>query len=129
MNRPDIHQQVTFLRTGDLEATIHFYENILGLPLVLDQGTCRIYQAAPNAFLGFCTHLEAPSAPQGVIVTFVTDDVDGWHAYLVRRNVPIEKPPTLNETYNIYHIFVRDPNGYLLEFQRFLDPAWPVPIR
>jgi hypothetical protein len=28
---------------------------------------------------------------------------------------------------NIYHCFLRDPNGYLIEIQRFLDPAWPRP--
>jgi len=29
----------------------------------------------------------------------------------------------------IYHCFLRDPNGYLLEIQRFLDPAWPFEYR
>jgi catechol 2,3-dioxygenase-like lactoylglutathione lyase family enzyme len=39
--------------------------------------------------------------------------------------VAIEKRPTMNTTYNIYHFFMRDPDGYLVEIQRFLDPAWP----
>ena len=43
-------QQVTFLYTADLQATLDFYENTLGLPLVLDQGGCRIYGVAANAF-------------------------------------------------------------------------------
>ncbi|OQY24133.1 MAG: hypothetical protein DRJ03_06405 [Chloroflexi bacterium] len=30
----------------------------------------------------------------------------------------------LNPRYNIYHCFLRDPNGYLIEIQRFLDSAW-----
>ena len=25
---------------------------------------------------------------------------------------------------HIYHCFLRDPNGYLIEIQRFLNPAW-----
>ena len=37
----------------------------------------------------------------------------------------MEKPPTYNPTYHIYHLFVRDPDGYLVEIQTFLDPAWP----
>lgn len=123
---PPIEQAVTFLYTQNLAETARFYEQTLGLPLVLDQGSCRIYAAAPNVFLGFCQQDEAPH-PQGVIFTFVTQNVDGWHDYLQTQNVPIEKPPTLNEIYKIYHIFVRDPNGYLLEFQRFLDPSWPTP--
>ncbi len=44
------------------------------------------------------------------------------------RRVDIEKPPTLNPQYNIYQMFVRDPNGYLIEIQTFLDPAWPTGV-
>ena len=40
--------QITFLYTPDLEATAHFYEEILTLPLKLDQGTCRIYQVSQD---------------------------------------------------------------------------------
>ena len=36
-------QLVTFLYTRDLEQSAVFYGETLGLPLVLDQGACRIY--------------------------------------------------------------------------------------
>lgn len=124
MDRPELTQQVTFLHTLDLAETAVFYQNILGLKTVLDQGKCQIFQISADAFIGFCEHFEGVN-PDGVILTLVSEQVDEWHDYLVAENVPIEKPPTLNETFNIYHIFLRDPNGYLVEIQRFLDPAWP----
>jgi catechol 2,3-dioxygenase-like lactoylglutathione lyase family enzyme len=58
-----------------------------------------------------------------VILTLVTDDVDGWHERFIAAGVTSEKPPQHNPTFNIYHCFLRDPNGYLLEIQRFEDPA------
>ena len=61
-----------------------------------------------------------------MILTLVCEDVDGWYDYLQEKGVAIEKAPSFNEKFNIYHIFFRDPNGYLLEIQRFLDPAWPA---
>lgn len=121
-----VDQQVTFLYTQDLARTARFYEDVLGLPLVLDQGACRIYRAAGDAFLGFCQRADATETPTGVIVTLVSHDVDGWHRHLVEQGVTIEKPPTHNAAYNIYHCFLRDPNGYLLEIQTFLDPHWPA---
>lgn len=125
-------QFVTFLYTDDLAASRHFYADILGLPLTLDQGGCLIFTVCPNSFLGVCTSgaatQKAVERPEGVIVTLVSDDVDGWHARLVAAGVTIEKPPTLYEKFNIYHLFVRDPNGYLVEIQRFLDPSWPKPV-
>ena len=125
MEHAPFDQQVTFLYTLDLAATARFYEQVLGLSLVLDQGSCRIYRVSADGFLGFCQRAEAPEAPAGIIVTLVTEDVDGWHARLAARGVIFEKAPALNPTYNIYHCFLRDPNGYLLEIQSFRDPAWP----
>lgn len=127
MPHPPIDQQVTFLYTRDLTATARFYEQVMGLPLILDQGSCRIYRVSGDGFLGFCQRETAPAQPQGIIVTFATRKVDAWHAHLTAQGIPFEKPPALNPDYNIYHCFLRDPNGYLLEIQQFLDPAWPTP--
>jgi catechol 2,3-dioxygenase-like lactoylglutathione lyase family enzyme len=124
-NRPTLDQQVTFLYTRNLAATADFYERVLGLPLVLDQGSCRIYGVGKSAFVGFCERAEAPERPVGVILTLVSREVDAWYDYLCRQGVEFEKPPAFNPAYNIYHCFLRDPNGYLLEIQTFFDPAWP----
>mgnify|MGYP001587504147 CR=1 FL=1 len=121
-NRLPIEEQITFLYTRDLERTATFYEQILGLPLVRDQGDCRIYRVTVGASVGFCQRVTAPREPQGIIFTLITPDVDGWHAALQARGVTFEKPPELNPKYNIYHCFLRDPNGYLIEIQRFCDP-------
>jgi len=126
MTRPAIDQQITFLAAGDLEETAAFYEGVLDLPLVLDQGTCRIYRTGRDAFLGFCGHLPTSAEPRPVIVTLVSQKVDDWYNYLLEKGAAVEKRPVLNPKYNIYHFFVRDPDGYRIEVQRFLDPSWPA---
>lgn len=108
---------VTFLYTGDLDAAARFAEDDLGLPLVLDQGACRIYRVARSAYVGWCRR-DDPSTGD-VIVTLVTDDVDAMHERLVARGAAIEEPPTFNERFGIYHFFVRDPAGHRIEIQRF----------
>jgi catechol 2,3-dioxygenase-like lactoylglutathione lyase family enzyme len=123
--RPPLDQQVTFLYTRDLVASAAFYEQALGLPLVLDQGVCRIYRVAGGAFVGLCERGDTPLEPGGIIITLVTQEVDSWYAYLAARGVVFEKPPAFNPTYNIYHCFLRDPSGYLIEIQTFRDPTWP----
>jgi catechol 2,3-dioxygenase-like lactoylglutathione lyase family enzyme len=114
---------ITFCATTDLDATSAFYETLLGLPMVLDQGECRIYRAAPGCYVGFCRKDEQP-ATDGVVITLVTDEVDEWGRRLSEAGVTIEKPPQANPKYAIYHLFARDPNGYLVEIQRFDDPSW-----
>jgi catechol 2,3-dioxygenase-like lactoylglutathione lyase family enzyme len=122
-----IQAAITFLKTTDLQATTRFYTQVLGLELALDQGSCRIFRIRPGALLGFCTFDSAPTAgvpTANVILTLVVEDVDQACAELEAAGAPIEVRPRLNQRYNIYQFFARDPNGYLIEVQRFLDPAW-----
>jgi catechol 2,3-dioxygenase-like lactoylglutathione lyase family enzyme len=124
VKRPSIDQQITFLHTSDLAATSRFYEDVMGLALVLDQGDCRIYRTRADAYVGFCRRQAAPEEPVGLILTLVTSQVDAWYDYLSQQGVTFENPPAHNPKYGIYHCFLRDPNGYLIEIQRFEDPEW-----
>jgi catechol 2,3-dioxygenase-like lactoylglutathione lyase family enzyme len=126
MNLP-IEQQITFFMVKDLEATDGFYAGILGLSLAVDQGSCRIYRVVGDAYIGFCERPQSADSTRNVIMTLVTPDVDGWHDRLRNRGVSFEEPPAVNPTYRIYHCFARDPDGYLIEIQRFLDPVMPMP--
>jgi catechol 2,3-dioxygenase-like lactoylglutathione lyase family enzyme len=117
-----IAQQITFLDTRDLGQTADFYEGALGLRLARDQGACRIYHVSGNAYLGFCQRPEAAAPPAGLTVTLVTDRVDEWCRRLKAHGAEVVKEPADNPPYRIYNAFVRDPNGYLLEIQRFWEP-------
>lgn len=99
------HSQITFLKTDNLEDTAWFYESLIGLELALDQGVCRIYRVAGNAFIGFCRSAEKPE-PKYVLLTWVTDDVDGSYEELVARGAVFDQIPTFNPQYNIYHCWV-----------------------
>ncbi|NWF55582.1 MAG: VOC family protein [Syntrophaceae bacterium] len=126
--KPKIFDQfVSFIYCEDLEKTCQFYEKIIGLEMVLDQGPCRIFRVAPNAFLGVCVQMDPPKEKKGIIITFVTKEVNGWYEYLKQFPLVFEKTPQFNDKFNIYHLFVRDPAGYLVEIQEFKDPKWPQP--
>jgi catechol 2,3-dioxygenase-like lactoylglutathione lyase family enzyme len=117
-----VDQQITFLDTRDLARTADFYERVLGLRLARDQGTCRIYHVSGNAYLGFCQRADAAREPEGITVTLVTERVDELCAHLRRERVEFVREPADNPPYRIYNAFVRDPNGYLIEIQRFWEP-------
>ena len=42
--------QVTFCYGTEFDAAVHFYEELLGLDLALDQGACRIYRVRDGAW-------------------------------------------------------------------------------
>lgn len=119
-----IDSQITFLYTEDLAKSTPFYEDVLGLQLAVDQGSCRIYHiVGSQAYVGLCERAE-PRTKDGLIFTLVTQDVDGWYNHIISKGIECEDAPKMNETYGIYHFFVRDPSGYLIEIQRFATEDW-----
>lgn len=121
-----VDAQITFLPVADLRRSAAFYEQALGLPLVVDQGTCRIYRVAAAAYLGVCERSGAAPAA-GVIVTLVSPAVEAWHERLAGAGVEVVAAPSFSEQYRIHHAFYRDPDGHLIEIQEFDDPAWAGP--
>jgi predicted enzyme related to lactoylglutathione lyase len=111
---------IPFYPCRNLTETRAFYESAVGLRLERDQGSCVIYHVG-GGYLGFCEHLSFV-ADSGVIITLVTDDVDGYYRHFSTLGIPIEAAPKHNPRYGIYHFFARDPSGYRLEVQRFDNP-------
>ena len=112
---------IPFYGTENLEETDRFYRQILGMSLHKDQGACRIYEVLPGAWVGFCTHMEVVIGNHSPIITLLTEDVDAVYEHLVEQGWETKDPPQENPRFKIYHFYVRDPNGYLVEVQRFID--------
>ena len=115
-------QQITFLHSKDLEATRQFYSEVLGLNLARDQDTCLIFRVTKTAYLGFCEHIEQIQPGRRIILTLVSDDVDRWYTILRDKNIAVMGPPKSSPQYEIYHFFLKDPDGYMLEIQKFDKP-------
>ena len=82
---------------------------------------CRIYRVAGQVFISVCTR-RMPVSSDGVMVTLVTDDVDGWHTRLLHANVQCDRRPRRNDACDLYYAFCRDSDGHIIEVQTFLDP-------
>ncbi len=54
-----MEHSITFLHTRDPAETSWFYEEVLGLTLKLDQGSCRIYRLGTDAHIEFCERDES----------------------------------------------------------------------
>lgn len=121
MGKLGFEQQVVFLSVSNLDESTKFYGEQLGLRLARDQGTCRIFHLSGNSYVGICQGV-TPEGHDGLTLTMISDDVDGWYKRLHSLKVKIKNPPKLNEKYMIYHFYLEDPDGYTIEIQRFVDP-------
>ena len=117
-----IDGSIIFLRVSDIERSHTFYVKGLGLSLVVDQGDCQIYRLTDTSYLGVCERPEPVAS--NVIMTIVSDDVAGWHERFVSAGADVDGPPRDHLEYRIHHFFAKDPDGHLIEVQRFWNADW-----
>ena len=111
---------ITFLYYKDLAKAMHFYEEIMGFQLSIDQGWSKIYRITDGAYLGLvderCGYHRA-SARKPVIVCFVVPDVDAWYRFLKEKGVDTLTEPKDSEELKIRAFMLQDPEGYVIEIQ------------
>lgn len=123
---PNSSSIITWFYYRSLAKAATFYEKILGFALVQDQGWAKIYRVKDGAFIGivdeqkgFC-HAQDESA---VLLTLVVGDVNEWYQYLKGQGVNIVTQIEEKKDIQIRCFFLKDPGGYALEIQQFLDPG------
>ena len=128
---------ITFLYSADADASRRFYEAGLGLRVRADKGAVVFYSLPGRAAsLGVVREgvSAAASPPRSaraaaadtVMLCLLTEDVDGCLARLRALGLPdvvVEQPPKANARFGIYNALLRDPDGYLVELQKFTDRA------
>ena len=114
---------ITFFYYPDIHAVAPFYENVLRFELVLDQGLARIYRIAGNSYFGIVDgnrgHLRHQEK-SAVLLTVVSEDVEGWHAKLTE--IGVAGLTEMRRGTYCDHFFFEDPAGYAIEIQRFHNP-------
>jgi predicted enzyme related to lactoylglutathione lyase len=114
-----ITEQVVFLYYSDLEAAANFYGNIMGFRETYSLDWVKIYETTQGASIGIVDEkkgfLEA-AKDKPVMLSWVTDDVDGWYRYVKGKGVEIQTEPKDTEETGIRSFIFSDPGGYTLEF-------------
>ncbi|MGB9719855.1 MAG: VOC family protein [bacterium] len=110
---------IIFFKTRNLNSIRVFYTQMVEMDIWLEQSDCVILKHG-NLLLGFCQREEVDT--QGII-TFFYENTDQVYNMYKKFRLEALAEPVVNEKYNIYHFFVKDPEGRLVEFQTFLNPV------
>ncbi|MBY6200890.1 VOC family protein [Maritalea mobilis] len=122
--RPDSPNElaITFLYYRDLAQAEAFYRDVMGFPLVIDQGgLAKIMRICDGAHIGLVDeahgmHKWAETRPVQLCVR--VPDVDAWYAYIEAQGVENLSPMFVNDTIGIRAFVFDDPEGYQLEIQQ-----------
>lgn len=122
MPRPDAPNTlaITFLYYRDLPTAMAFYEDILGLPLAIDQGWCKIYRICAGAHVGLVDESRGMNkwqAKKPVQLCIRVPDVDAWYAYAQVEDLANLSDLFVNDALGIRAFVFNDPEGYQIEIQ------------
>ena len=116
--------QITLLYFRNIEKAFRFYEDLLGLKVRIDQGYGRIYEVSGRALLGVMDEKRGflqSGQGKSIMISLVTDDVDPWYETLKKKGVKMLSEPLTKEDIGIRSFLFEDPEGHILEIQKFLD--------
>ncbi len=122
---------ILWLYDDDLEAAEQFYRDVMGFERIVSQGGdpgwVKIFPTSPSGYIGLVDGsrgMHEPTPDKAVTVSFLTDDVDAWFAYLSQQealeHIELRHHEVLDEGF--VRVFVAyDPENYFLEFDTFTD--------
>ncbi len=124
---PEIVATNAFYYYEDVEAAWTFYTRTLGFTTAADYGFAKILRVGPTSYLTLVDETEgmhSSTEPKSVTLAVITDEVEGWWDYLSGAGVEMRSglgnESGVVEEGRPHDGFVAiDPEGYLLEFERF----------
>ncbi|KYK27950.1 MAG: hypothetical protein AYK23_01935 [Candidatus Proteinoplasmatales archaeon SG8-5] len=113
---------IVFVRTGMLHTVRDFYLNTVGMEVWLEQPDIAILRF-DNMLIGF--H-QTGDADLSLLITFFYETREEVDKIFDRVRELATSEPKVNEKFNIYNFFAKDPEGRPIEFQQFLHPTEPI---
>jgi len=111
-----------FLYYKELDRALEFYSKTLGLELVADYGMAYILRMTSDSYLilvDASKGMHTAEEPKTVALALLTENLDEWYAHLKSQNVKIKYEYQPKEGSAHDGFVAVDPEGYLLEFERF----------
>jgi predicted enzyme related to lactoylglutathione lyase len=124
MKYPKSRGVLTFFYYKDHEKAAEFYEKIMGFQLIQDQKWAKIFKVNDNAYMGCVDgnigyHKSSEAKP--VMLTIIVDDPDEWYRHFKENGVETINEPRDDKELNLRIFLLKDPEGYVIEIQKFYD--------
>ncbi len=111
-----------FLYYEHLDAATDFYTHTLGMELVSDYQMAKILRMTADSYLilvDAASGMHTAKEPKTVALALISDQLEEWYAFLKTQNVEIKYELKTKEGSPHDGFVLLDPEGYLLEFERF----------
>jgi len=115
-----ITSNIAFYPCASIEETEAFYINIIGLVKVFSSERARIF-SAKKGYFGFMEYPDKQVASGRLCLSLNCQSeeyVDMHYDRIISLGAELLGKPKKHATEPVYSFFIKDPNGYLVEFQK-----------
>ena len=112
-----IRATVFWLYYNDLEPIERFYEELLGVDLLVDQGWAKVYGASRSGFIGLvdgARGLHQATDEKGVTISLFTSDVEAWLERVKKLGTLELRTPEITDESHLHvgHAGAKDGKGH-----------------
>lgn len=114
---------ITFLYYKEFELAKSFFQEVLKLEKIMDQGFACVYKINDKAFIGCVKKKEGSidsSNKGGALVSLTVDDVETLYNEFQKYNLPYLSDLSIIERIPLKSFFFKDYEGYDYEIQEFI---------
>ena len=104
---------VSNVQTRNVAAAARFYQDVLGLELMMDHGWIATYGSAERMDVQISFASEGGSGTRTPDLSIEVDDLDAALERVRRADIPIEYGPA-DEPWGVRRFYVRDPFGKIV---------------
>lgn len=112
---------ITFLYYNDFSYGINFFENVLNLDLVMDQGFARVYQVNQKAYVGIVQKKDSSEVSGNTLFSLTTNNVEKEYKRVVSLDVYNLTEIKFFESIPLKSFFFDDSEGHKFEIQQFIN--------
>jgi uncharacterized glyoxalase superfamily protein PhnB len=123
----ELDGSITFFYYLDLVKAKKFYEEVMGFKKVIDIPLAKVFKVHGNNHLRLVagtTRYLKPADDKPVMLSWFSEDIEGWYKHLIEKGVEVEQPPTKQSYLEMKTMLFRDPEGYLLEVLQWLQKPY-----
>ncbi len=115
-----ITSSISFYPCISIEETDKFYSEVIGLEKVFENGSSRIFSCVKGHF-GFVCYDGQSAVTDRLCLSLNCDSeasVDKEYERITSLGIETLGTPSMHPNHPVYSFFIKDPNGYLVEFQK-----------
>ena len=121
-----LESSIVFLPVTDIEKTLEFYRDVLGLKVHQKQGDNLYIFDTGYGYWGFCQYGDGRkplSGAKGVCLSLnLSSNEEVMERYQqLKDSVSIYRKPERHPVFPVYSFFISDPDGYLVEYQKIAE--------